>query len=420
MVGRSLPCTQTQVVEKHKARSIWWRLHQLAGLQFSLYLSFILITGTLAVLSHEIDWLLRPQMWVKPVAVADRVSWGAVSEAVQTYAPDARMLNLYEPLHPASTFDVIIRENDELRHVYVHPGTGEITGEGSWIGAQRFLRDAHRRLMIMDSIGNVRIGIVLVSLSSVYLLVTLVTSFWIYKKWWRGFLRWPKGPNPRAFTGDLHRWVGLWSLWFVLVMVYTGLWYLIEEFSGTPSMPLVSLQSTDINTTFSGSQPGNPHEALDLAIQRTLALLPDYHVERVLWPNGDSQQIQIFGRTNRALLVESAANSVWLDARTGELIQMRDPSLLNLHQRVSVSNNPLHFGIFAGYYSKIVYFLFGVLLSGLGVTGVLIYVLRMAKSAKTKPTWLFGLQQTWLSMGAARWPALLLTLCSFILAPFVL
>ncbi|MDX5331144.1 MAG: PepSY domain-containing protein, partial [Caulobacteraceae bacterium] len=45
---------------RKKASRIWWEVHQWVGLKFSILLSFILLTGTLATLSHEIDWLLRP------------------------------------------------------------------------------------------------------------------------------------------------------------------------------------------------------------------------------------------------------------------------------------------------------------------------------------------------------------------------
>ncbi|MEQ9003801.1 MAG: PepSY-associated TM helix domain-containing protein, partial [Pseudomonadales bacterium] len=206
-----------------RGRSLWWRVHQWAGLQASLYLTFVLVTGTLAVLAHEIDWLLRPAMWVAPTEVEERVSWGTVTKAVTAHAPDAQVLMLSAPLHAASAFDAVIVRDGERRHVYVHPRTGTVTGEGAWMSVQRFLRDAHRRLMLFQTFGGVRIGIVLVCLSSVLLLLSLVTSFWVYKKWWRGYLRWPRGRDARSLTGDTHRFMGLWSLWFVVVITWTGL-----------------------------------------------------------------------------------------------------------------------------------------------------------------------------------------------------
>ena len=47
-------------------------MHQWVGLKLSLFLTFILFTGTLAVVSHEIDWLLQPSLRVAPTSVEGR------------------------------------------------------------------------------------------------------------------------------------------------------------------------------------------------------------------------------------------------------------------------------------------------------------------------------------------------------------
>jgi uncharacterized iron-regulated membrane protein len=80
-------------------RSLWWRVHQWAGLQLSLFLAFILATGTIATLSHELDWLLTPAMRVAPQAGAP-ASWGALAASAQGAAGDARIEWLYGPSDP--------------------------------------------------------------------------------------------------------------------------------------------------------------------------------------------------------------------------------------------------------------------------------------------------------------------------------
>ncbi|MFT4935220.1 MAG: putative iron-regulated membrane protein [Pseudoalteromonas distincta] len=64
---------------RKKTARVWWEVHQWAGLKFSILLSFILLTGTLATLSHGIDWLLRPAMRVDPSTVGAEVDWAAAS-----------------------------------------------------------------------------------------------------------------------------------------------------------------------------------------------------------------------------------------------------------------------------------------------------------------------------------------------------
>lgn len=400
-------------VKARKGRSLWWRVHQWAGLQMSLYLAFIFVTGTLAVLAHEIDWLLRPAMWVTPTPAEERVSWGTAALAVMDHAPDARIVMLRAPLHAASTFDVVVADDSDRRHVYVHPRTGEVVGEGPWMGVQRFLRDAHRRLMLFQTVGGVRVGIVLVCLSAVFLLLSLVTSFWIYKKWWRGFLRWPRGRDARALTGDVHRFLGLWSLWFIIVMTWTGLWYLAEEFGArapTPSRPAFTSEIPEQSEVLV--------QALDQGLIALEALRPAYGVTLILWPTVRSPAFAVLGRDDRAALVEDSANSAWIDPSSGDLIGVLDAAELSPHQRVAVANNPLHFGTFAGYPSKFLYFVFGMVLSALSLTGVAIYSLRLMKSERRR-SWRRGFQLGWQQMGWARWPSLALTGLPFVLVFFL-
>lgn len=397
---------------RRKGRGLWWRLHHWAGLQVSLYLAFIFVTGTLAVVAHEIDWLLRPAMWVTPTTVQERVSWGQASQAVLEHAPDAQMVMLRAPLHSAATFDAVIRRDGVQRHVYVHPQTGEVTGEGPWMSVQRFLRDAHRRLMLSETVAGVRVGIVLVCLSAVFLLLSLVTSLWIYKKWWRGFLRWPRGRDARALTGDIHRFTGLWSLWFVIVMTWTGLYYLAEEFGARAPTPPRPTLAADIP-----SHPAVLAEALDRGLTALRQERPHYDVSVVLWPTERSPAFAVLGSDNRAMLVEDSANSAWIDPVDGTLIGLLDAAELSRHQRIGVANNPLHFGTFAGYLSKFVYFVFGVALSALCLTGVAIYCLRLMK-AERQLCWRRGCQLAWQRMGRGRWPVLALCGLPFVLVFF--
>jgi uncharacterized iron-regulated membrane protein len=397
-----------------KKRSIWWRLHQWAGLQMSLYLAFVFITGTLAVMAHELDWMARPAMWAAPTAVEDRVSWGQVADAAQASRPDSSLWILYAPLHPAATFDVIMREPDgAMRHVYVHPRTGQVTGDGPWAGFQRFLRDAHRRLMIMQTIGPVRIGIVLVCLSSVFLAVSFISAFWVYKKWWRGFFRWPKGRDARALTGDVHRFIGIWSMWFVLVMTVTGLWYLAEEFGARPAAP----QPPPLEALENAPAPSG--DALDRGLAELAEAVPSYDVRHVIWPTERQPVFLVTGQTDRAILVENRANAARI-ALDGSLVDVFDPRTLSVHQRITAANNPVHFGTFGGYWTKALYFVFGAGLSALTLTGAAIYALRIAKAERRAARWTSGLLKTWRAMGLARWAALALTLLPLVLAPFIM
>ncbi|MEZ0472722.1 PepSY domain-containing protein [Luteimonas salinilitoris] len=67
---------------KPRGRRLWFDLHSWVGLKLCLFLGFVCFTGTLAVLAHEIDWLLYPEIRVAPGP--ERASWGAMLAAARS------------------------------------------------------------------------------------------------------------------------------------------------------------------------------------------------------------------------------------------------------------------------------------------------------------------------------------------------
>ena len=85
-----------------KRARIWWLVHQWAGLKLSILLSFVLFTGTLAVLSAEMDWAMRPAMRVDPASVSGPVNWPAIAREAARARPDYRIQSIEAP--PAGAF----------------------------------------------------------------------------------------------------------------------------------------------------------------------------------------------------------------------------------------------------------------------------------------------------------------------------
>jgi uncharacterized iron-regulated membrane protein len=89
---------------------------------------------------------------------------------------------------------------------------------------------------------------------------------------------------------------------------------------------------------------------------------------------------------------------------------------LSLHQRISEAADPLHFGTWGGLSTRIIWFLCGAALTGLAVTGVLIYALRLRQEAAARQS--SGvLAAMWRGMGVMAWPSLVLLILAFTLIP---
>lgn len=356
-------------------RAKWYRWHSWVGLKLSVLMSFILITGTLAVFSHEIDWLTNSAKRVDSATVQG-VNWSAIYNNVQLHYGDRNYQNLRAPRDPWYSAELVyIIQGEERRRAFFHPTSGEYLGEGRWFNWQRFFRMSHRHLM-MPTI----IGVSIVGLLSVLLFLSFVSSFYIYPKWWKGLLRKPRTHHRKVFWGDMHRLLGVWSQWFILIISVTGMWYLVERWGGAASYPSKGEAVSEAAST----SPTNPSiDNFDAMLMAVKVEYPELEVTNIRFPTRAGQGVAFTGSAE-AVLVRARANLVSFDPVSGELLAKNKGTELSLHARISEASDPLHFGYFAGMTTKIIYFIFGVILSALALSGVYIFGMRVTVKPKQK------------------------------------
>lgn len=384
-----------------KASRIWWHVHQWAGLKLSIFLAFVFATGTLAVLSNEIDWLLQPSLRVAPSTVAGEPSWDRIAAAALAHPSTAKLNAIDAPIAPFFAARATIERADgKLAFLDIHPATGVVQGEANWVGAQRVLRNMHRHLNL-----PVWIGVPIVSIAGILLLVSTLTSLVVYKRWWRGFWKPVRWRNARTALGDLHRLMGVWSLAFALLIGATSIWYLVESLGlDAPRLPTAKAAKT--------SEPASLARTFPAALAAARAANPDLRIERIVWPRKAGQPLSIQGQDS-AILVRERANAVLVDPATARVLRVGDGAELSTHQRISEAADPLHFGNFGGYWTKIPWFLFGLALTGLSVTGIAIYGTRVAHGTRSATL------TAWSGMGRWRWPALAAMAVALALLPML-
>lgn len=352
-------------------RSLWWTVHHWLGLKVSLLMSVILLTGSFAVLAYEIDWLIFPAMRVQPL---DRpyASWGAWAAGVRAAEPKSEIVSLAAPLEPwYAARGMVVRGEGETVYVEINPWTGRAQGVTPWVNAHRVLRELHRHLMLPLSI-----GVPLVGVFGIILLASLVTGLIAYKKFWRGLLRLPRWRRGRIgelrhFTGALHRFVGLWSLWFVLLMGATGTWYLAESLGAeAPALPSPQAQ------TAAWDPQGS---SLDQAVAVALRTHPGLNIRNIQFPFEGDPGLVVEGQA-QAILVRDRANAIYIDPEGLKVLMATRGEQLGAHQRISEAADPLHFGTWGGFTTKLGWFAFGLLLASLSITGMMIYATRLKKA----------------------------------------
>ena len=348
---------------------LWFRVHSFTGVITGLLLFFICWTGSFATISNEVDWLVTPEARVE--ARAQRATWGQLLSAVESAFPVTQVHVLDAPLYEHSAAEVLIDLPDQkFLRVYVDPYTAEVQGAHSAVNVQRFFRDLHRRLFIPGAL-----GIYVVSVFSLTLLLSLVAALLFYKRWWRRFFQLRRS-SPRQFWSELHKVAGLWSLWFLLLMGLTGIWYGIEATRLLPSpedpKPVAAREDAVVLP-------------LDALIERARARRPELRIERVIPPGGRyGAALYVEGRAGH-VLVRDRINHLVVDARDGETVTQRSAAEASAYERWIDTADPLHFGDFGGLVSKALWFLFGLILSGLCLTGAYLHAQRLAREPGPVP-----------------------------------
>ncbi len=360
----------------------WFKVHGWIGTQLGLLLFVILFSGTLATVSHEIDWLLNPAMRVAPQEKPP--DWGALYEAVQRAYPDERITDLFAPVGSRFAVEVWVQRPikgeflDKIRRVYIDPSTVEVRGTAGWFSVQRVLRDFHAWLSMPGY------GAYLVEIFSVLLLTSTITALFFYKRWWRAFFRLRVRHGVRLFVSDAHRFMGVWSLWFTLLMALTGIWYLSEHVlfdidKGFQDIPNAAPTLTEQQLARYGDPPQTL--TLDKLVAMVQQAYPGFEIASIRIPEDPMAAIDFTGHADAAL-VRPRANRVFLNRYDGTVMAVYKAEELPLIYRWVHTADPLHFGNFGGLTTKLIWFFFGLLSSAMTLTGAYLWCKRTHRLAR--------------------------------------
>jgi uncharacterized iron-regulated membrane protein len=360
-----------------------FRIHGWLGLNFGLLLFVVCLSGTIAVFSWEIDWLIDPAMRAEteqvaadaaeagePGPSASGVNWTAIRAGVAEAYPYHEASFMVAPRHEG--FAALVYATDPAGRsvkLWVHPQTGEVQQRGNFWTVQRFFRSFHRRMFVPNPW-----GILWVTIFALTLLASAVTGILFYRGWYRNLfrLRWK---DVRLLFSDGHRLAGVWSLAFTAIIVATGVWYAVEM-AAPASGPKVR-GITEAQKVERGPAP----EVLPLSEQvaRAKAAFPGFQATDVI-PGTPSRVTQIRGQAD-AWFVRPRANTVRVDPVTGEVLSVQRATELSAYHRWSDMADPLHFGTFGGLWSQALWFIFGLILSSLALTGGWLWHDRAEKKA---------------------------------------
>lgn len=366
--------------EKKKATRLWLIVHSWLALPLWVLIFFVCLTGTIATVSQEIVWLAKPEVRAnRPTSDAVPLGYDAILAAVEEAEPGVAVSFISRPVKSIFALDVFVSYPDgRTRSLFVNPYTGAIQGVGGVFDFRYFMRALHGWLLV-PFVGATSWGWYLVSALSIPMLGSLVTGLVVYKKFWRGYLnpRLRLRNGARIFWGDFHRLAGIWSVPFIAIMAVTAGWFLIQQIladnnitvstAGVP--PIVAREDVPAE---GGAKA--PWISLDRAGELVREKFPDLSPDFVSLPSNAFSHIVVGGRGAYPLIFETANVNPY-NGKVEWARRVSDRSALEL---VTESMRPLHTGDFAGLWLKLVYFLFGLLLTMMVFSGMMIWLKRTA------------------------------------------
>jgi uncharacterized iron-regulated membrane protein len=350
----------------------WLDWHSLLGITTGLMMFIICWSGTFATISLELDWLLNSDIRSNATQV-DNTDLLAAYQAVQQTSPAAQIIRIDELASANYSLSVLYKsEQGALTHAFFDPHSQRLSGTTSFLTVSRFFRDFH-----MSLFGFYGIGKYLVCIFAVSLMASLISILFFYKPTLKRFFEFPATSSIRAFWGSLHRLLGLWSIWFLLVIGITGVWYLFEQTRNDILDGRFSYTDTFSNAVY---QLPEPAAGMALSLQQlTLAAqnaMPELDIKEITLSRGG--YVYFAGQTDSSLLVRNRANKIYIEPSTGNATYVQRATDLPAYWYWSNMADPLHFGNFGGWITKTLWVIFGLLLSFLSLSGSWMYIKRLA------------------------------------------
>jgi uncharacterized iron-regulated membrane protein len=350
-------------------RKALFQIHLWAGILLSLYLVVIALTGSILVFEDEFTAITLPN-GLHAYNPTQTATIAQVVRAFNTTYPHATIEDLTLPTATIPAFQ--LRATDTQHHQFnlvANPQTATPYDQPrNWLNVTH---DLHVYLLL----GQAH-GIQINGIGAAILLALAITGICL---WWPGLRVWTRGlrvsfrHNWRRINYDTHSAIGIWTLaivtWWAISGIYFA-WYrqvgvavnvispIRNMIPPTPTTPLLpSINRATLEQVLVSAHQASPRGTL-FSISSPTLHTPTIHAEMDLGKPGDFSHRDI----------------VTLDTATAQVLSIwHYGNNQSLGDWILWAMHPLHFGTLWGLPFKILWFLLGLSLALLTVTGLLMY-----------------------------------------------
>lgn len=352
-----------------------WQLHSWLGLIAGLGLLVIGLTGSLLVLRDSLEALINPGVIRVEPSANGRLPLDALLADANRQLPGYEITGwTVRETNEANYADVlyVIRHgSNEWLIATLDPYTGRLlasprAGTATLSG---WLLELHYTFFA-DHVGEAIAG-----LFAAMLCALGVTGLWIYRRFWKTFftLRWHRGA--RILFSDLHKFVGISSVAFNLLLGFTGAYWNLthvigEAIHGEAAQP--AMERRLYADTLS----------LDALVADAAQRLPGFATHFISLPYAPDAGVILWGAVEpRGSLRSAYGSTISYDPRTGAHTATTDLRAAGAWPQIVDSFRPLHFGTFGGWPLRVLWCFAGLAPGILAITGFALWLRRRRSPA---------------------------------------
>ncbi len=349
-----------------------WQLHSWLGLVAGLGLLVIGLTGGVLMFHDELETLFNPEAVRVEPTPAGRLPAAELLAAANRQLPGHEVSGwLFRDTDEARLADLLyVRRHGSAEWLVatLDPYTGKILA-GPRAGTETltgWLLDLHYTFFAGHA------GTLLVGIFGLLLCALGVSGVWLYREFWKHLftLRWGRGA--RLLFSDLHKFIGISSVAFNLIVGFTGAYWNITHLAGHWIEGHDDDKPTPARRLYA--------EPLDLDALRADATrrIPGFQPRYLSlpWEEGDQAALTFWGEVPGHFLRGPYGSTVAYDARTHAFTAAHDIREAGRWANIVDAFVPLHYGTFGGLPVKILWSLGGLTPGALAVTGFLLWRLR--------------------------------------------
>lgn len=376
-------------------------IHGWSGIILGLLLYAVVLTGMTAVFAEEVGvWSAGHRetrsAFEKPIDASIRQlaahTPSQFREDLDLFEVGDRNLGAFFHRHETTPSGEVVSRgvyyqlDRNGRIVSEQRGTGdEVFGPRNDDALSSFLVDTHVRLHLPNPWGLLLTGIL-----GLVMLVAAISGLLIHRHLFKDIFTLRRSASPVLRNRDRHSVAGTWSLPFVFILAFTGSFF---SFFGTVGVPIVAMAA------FGGDQqamsdavfgtPGQP-DPRPHVIGNLDRIATDSIQRAGSAPTFVS--IEHFGRADAAVTTFHSPTAGGIepltfvyDGATAEF-ERQKPSIGSKPSAggtLAAIMGPLHFGNFAGFLSKAVWFGLGFAMCYVTLTGLQLWLARRAREARS-------------------------------------